>query len=43
MKSENKQKEHDRLIRKAKSSPVGVDWQMIRLMMELDRNKKNTN
>jgi len=42
MKNENKPKESDKLIRKAKSSPVGVDWQMIRLMKESDWYREKT-
>lgn len=42
MKSVNKQKTNDKVISKAKSSPVGVDWQMIRLMKESERNRKKS-
>ena len=42
MKEENKHKEIDRLICKAESLPVGVDWQMIRLMKESDWYREKT-
>jgi len=40
MKRADKQKSKEKLISKARSSTVGVDWQMIRLMKESDRNRK---
>jgi len=43
MKIVNKQKTSDKVISRAKSSPVGVDWQMIRLMKESARNRKKVN